>query len=56
MEPGGKLLPSDSFKLNLNDALTTCKADCVLIMRITSKTIDNGFEKEHKYEALSFKN
>ena len=28
-------------------------ADCVLIMRITSKTLDNGFEKEHKHGALS---
>ena len=28
-------------------------ADCVLIMRITAKTIDNGFEKEHKHGALS---
>ena len=28
-------------------------AVCVLIMCITSKTLDNGFEKEHKHGALS---
>ena len=28
-------------------------ADCVLIIRASAKTIDNGFEKEHKHGALS---
>ena len=28
-------------------------SDCVLIMRVKSKTIDIGLEKEHKHGALS---
>ena len=51
---GGKLSYFPQILSQLEKQLArVLPADCVLIMRLTSKTLDNGFEKEHKHGAVS---